>query len=151
MQVVLAFTFLPHHFIYSQKQPLSLFLILCRNQDERILVRWGERKMANLLETSIFFSSADKLLSYPPSNPQTLLLPFSAFINGGRRRRKTSSITFATDTVSTTTSKLIKFSSFLLSYQKVLSFRFQFKTSVDLDKWVLSYYRRFLMKTKMVF
>ncbi|KAH0900528.1 hypothetical protein HID58_040031 [Brassica napus] len=64
--------------------------------------------MANLLETSIFFSSADKLLSYPPSNPQTLLLPFSAFINGGRRRRKTSSITFATDTVSTTTSTQVK-------------------------------------------
>ncbi|XP_033136883.1 uncharacterized protein At4g37920 isoform X2 [Brassica rapa] len=59
--------------------------------------------MANLLETSIFFSSADKLLSYPPSNPQTLLLPFSAFINGGRRRRKTSTLTFATDTVITST------------------------------------------------
>ncbi|KAF2541942.1 hypothetical protein F2Q68_00028631 [Brassica cretica] len=64
--------------------------------------------MANLLETSIFFSSADKLLSYPPSNPQTLLLPFSAFINGGRRRRKTSTLTFATDTVSTTPSTEVK-------------------------------------------
>ncbi|KAG7618811.1 hypothetical protein AtNW77_Chr4g0317671 [Arabidopsis thaliana] len=55
--------------------------------------------MANLLETSIFFSSADKLLSFPPKNSQTHHLPFSAFINGGRKIRKSSTITFATDTV----------------------------------------------------
>ncbi|CAL9228437.1 unnamed protein product [Arabidopsis halleri] len=55
--------------------------------------------MANLLETSIFFSSADKLISFPSHNSQTHLLPFSAFINGGRKIRKSSTITFATDTV----------------------------------------------------
>ncbi|CAH8273951.1 unnamed protein product [Arabidopsis lyrata] len=55
--------------------------------------------MANLLETSIFFSSADKLISFSSHNSQTHLLPFSAFINGGRKIRKSSTITFASDTV----------------------------------------------------
>ncbi|EFH43182.1 hypothetical protein ARALYDRAFT_327981 [Arabidopsis lyrata subsp. lyrata] len=57
------------------------------------------QKMANLLETSIFFSSADKLISFSSHNSQTHLLPFSAFINGGRKIRKSSTITFASDTV----------------------------------------------------
>ncbi|KFK30422.1 hypothetical protein AALP_AA7G259000 [Arabis alpina] len=64
--------------------------------------------MANLLETSIFFSSPDKFLSITPTKPQTHLLPSSTFINKRTRRLKSSSIiTFSTNTI-TITSKEVK-------------------------------------------